>query len=419
MDRRSLERSQDFTASSLDDELAVAVLTGGADRPYAYGLAMALISKGVTLHVIGNDDLDCPEFRGKAEVNFLNLRGSQHPGACVATKIGRVLLYYAKLIRYAATAKPRVFHILWNNKFEAFDRTLLMLYYRWLGKKIVFTAHNVNARRRDGNDTWLNRFSLRTQYRLADHIFVHTEQMKQELLEEFPVSDRYVTVIPFGINNAVPITDLTATDARRRLGIGAEEKPILFFGHIAPYKGLEYLVSAFRQALRKRGEYRLIIAGKPKNCESYWSQIRQSLEEEVQSGRILLRTDFIPDEETEVYFKAADVFVLPYKHIYQSGVLFLGQSFGLPALAADVGSLKEEIVEGETGFIFKPEDSVALANAIERYFQSDLYRDLERRRRAIRVHATETHSWDMVARLTMDVYASLRRPMPCPTAVAS
>ena len=54
-------------------------------------------------------------------------------------------MYYAKLIRYAATAKPKIFHILWNNKFESFDRTLLMLYYRFLGKRIVLTAHNVNA----------------------------------------------------------------------------------------------------------------------------------------------------------------------------------------------------------------------------------------------------------------------------------
>ena len=45
-----------------------------------------------------------------------------------------MLLYYARLIRYAATAKPKIFHILWNNKFESFDRTLLMLYYRLLGK---------------------------------------------------------------------------------------------------------------------------------------------------------------------------------------------------------------------------------------------------------------------------------------------
>ena len=96
-------------------------------------------------------------------------------------------MYYARLIRYAATAKPRIFHILWNNKFESFDRTLLMLYYKVLGKKIVLTVHNVNAGRRDSKDTRLNRLTLRIQYRLADHIFVHTEKMKRELIEEFGV----------------------------------------------------------------------------------------------------------------------------------------------------------------------------------------------------------------------------------------
>ena len=130
-------------------------------------------------------------------------------------------------------------------------------------------------------------------------------------------------------------------------------------------------------------------------------------------GRVLLRAEFIPDDETEVYFKAADVLVLPYRHIYQSGVLFLGHSFGLPVLAADVGSLKDEIVEGKTGFVFRPEDSVDLAKAIERYFASDLYADLNNRRQEIRDYATQRHSWDVVGQMTMSVYASLLRiPFP-------
>ena len=54
-------------------------------------------------------------------------------------------------------------------------------------------------------------------------------------------------------------------------------------------------------------------------------------------GEYCSRPEFIPDDETEIYFKAADVLVLPYRDIYQSGVLFLGHSFGLPVLAADVG----------------------------------------------------------------------------------
>jgi glycosyltransferase involved in cell wall biosynthesis len=58
----------------------------------------------------------------------------------------------------------------------------------------------------------------------------------------------------------------------------------------------------------------------------------------------------------------------------------LGYSFGLPVLAADVGSLKDGVVEGKTGFVFRPEDPIDLARAIERYFASDLYAELNSRR---------------------------------------
>ena len=387
--------------------IAVALLTGGGDKPYAFGLATSLISKGIALDVIGSDDLDDPEFHGKPDVNFLNLRGSQRTDVSFTRKVFRVSAYYTKLIRYAATARPKVFHILWNNKFETLDRTVLMFYYRFLRKKIVLTVHNVNAGRRDAKDTRLNRLTLRIQYHLADHIFVHTQKMRLELIEEFGVQPTVVTVIPFGINNAVPNTCFTPRDAKEKLGIHDTDKTILFFGNIAPYKGLEYLVAAFKRILIRCDNYRLIIAGRPKNCEGYWTAIRNDIRAEEESGRILLKADFIPDNETEVYFKAADVAVLPYRHIYQSGVLFLAHSFGLPVIAADVGSLKDEIVEGTTGFVFTAEDPVDLARAIERYFVSELYANLNNRRREIRDYATERNSWDVVGELTCDVYGRL------------
>lgn len=394
-------------------EVAVTLLTGGGDKPYAFGLATELISKGANLDVIGSDELDCPEFHGKPGVNFLNLRGDQRPDVSFVRKVLRVSMYYARLIRYAVTARPRIFHILWNNKLELFDRTLLMLYYKALGKKIVLTVHNVNSGKRDSKDSVLNRFTLKVQYRLADHIFVHTKQMKLELFEEFGVYGDRVTVIPFGINNAVPNTRLTPAEARERLGIGDTEKVILFFGNIAPYKGLEYLITAFQRIQTQRDNYQLIVAGWPKNCERYWTTTREAIREDVRAGRVLLRADYIPDDETEIYFKAADVLVLPYRHVYQSGVLFLGYSFGLPAIAADVGSLKDEIVEGKTGFVFRPRDPVELAKTIERYFASDLYAQLSVRRQEIRDFAIKQHSWDVVGQATLSTYASLLRiPYP-------
>jgi D-inositol-3-phosphate glycosyltransferase len=406
-DLQAAGKSSAVTSSASGPDIAVALLTGGRDKPYVFGLATALISKGATLDLIGSDYVDSPDFHGDPRVNFLNLRGDQSVNAGLTRKMSRVSKYYAKLIGYASTAKPKIFHILWNNKFETFDRTLLMLYYRILGKKIVLTAHNVNAAVRDSKDTLLNRFTLRIQYRLADHIFVHTDKMKLELREQFGVREDRVTIVPFGINNSIPDTGVTPSEARRRLGIRDDEKAILFFGNIAPYKGLEYLTTAFRQILSQRDNYRLIIAGWPKNCESYWTAIRETLREGVQNERVLVRAEYIPDEETEVYFKAADVLVLPYRFIFQSGVLFLAYSFGLPVVAADVGTLKDEIIEGKTGFVFRPEDSVDLASTIERYFDSGLFANLSNRRQEIRGFAMERHSWDTVGQMTMKVYADL------------
>lgn len=396
-------------------DLSVALLTGGGDQPYAFGLSNALMSAEVGLDIIGNDELDCAAFHGRPKVNFFNLRGDQSSGAGIATKVHRLSRYYVRLISYAATAKSPIFHILWNNRIEWFDRTLLMLYYKLLGKKVVLTAHNINAGTRDANDTVFNRMTLRAQYRLADHLFVHTEKMKQDMVEQIGIKSSQITVIPFGINNAVPHTDLTTREAKQRLGIQADEKAILFFGNIAPYKGLEYLVGAFHQIAVRNECYRLIICGRAKDAK-YWQTIEKTIRHDVGSGRVLLRADFVPDEETEIYFKAADVVALPYTHIFQSGVLFLGYSFGLPVVASDVGSLREDIVEGETGFVCKPCDAEDLARALEAYFASPLYQQLEARRNQIHNFAAETHSWDTVSRITCSIYRQLLSPAQSPSA---
>jgi len=388
--------------------IEVGLLTGGFDRPYAYGLAMALASKQVALDVIGSDEVDSPEMHSTTGLRFLNLYGDPRRTFGLVRKAARVLIFYVRILSWAAVAKPKVFHILWNNKVQLFDRTLLMLYYKLLGKQVVFTAHNVNAGERDGNDSALNRVTLKIQYRLADHIFVHTPKMKQELVSGYGIHTNKVTVIPFGINNSVPDTDLTPAMAKRRLGVRKSEKTILFFGALRPYKGLEYLVAAFQQLTSTHTDYRLVIAGEPKRgSEAYLEEIQASIAGDVAAGRTVASLEFIPDDETELYFKAADVLVLPYTLVFQSGVLFLGYSFGLPAIATSVGSFADDIIEGRTGFLCKPSDPSELAKAIEQYFASDLYQELDSRRAEIRSYAEAGHSWDEVGSVTRRVYAGL------------
>ena len=389
-------------------EIEVGLLTGGGDKPYAFGLAMALVSGGVCLDFIGSDEVDSPELHTSPNLRFLNLRGNQRHDASFATKIRRVLIYYVKLIRYAAVARPKIFHILWNNKFQLFDRTLLMLYYKLQGKKVVLTAHNINAGKRDSNDSLFNRLTLRIQYRLADHIFVHTEKMKGELLKDFGVSAQAVSVIPLGINNAVPQTDLTPEQAKRLLGISEGKRTILFFGRIGPYKGLHFLVTAFQQIVAQNPDYQLVIAGQPREgADKYLDEILHTISSDVSCGRVIQKIQYIPDEETEVYFKAADVLMLPYTQISQSGVLLLGYSFGLPAIATDVGSFSEDIIDGGTGYLCKPGDPDGLARAMERYFESDLFKTLHSRRQEIRNYAEAKYSWSVVREKTCSVYAKL------------
>jgi len=388
--------------------MKISLLTGGDDPNYAFPLASSLASKGIVIDFIGNDRMQRPEITSIENVNYLNLRGDQSENVPRRKKICRVLKYYGRLVKYTAKTDTALFHILWLNKFVHFDRTLLMLYYKISGKRIVFTAHNVNAAERDGNDNLLNRITLRFMYTTVDHIIVHTEKMKQQLIDDFNVTADKVTVIPFGMNTFIPVTMLTEEQAKKKLNLKSNEKNLLFFGRITPYKGLEHLVSAVAYLKEKGCEFKLIIAGKvEKKYESYWKKIDESIKVNHLQDYIIKRIEFIPEEDIEIYFKAADVLILPYKHIFQSGPLFTSYNFGLPVIATDVGSFKEDIVEGETGFICKPGDPEDLAEKMELYFNSDLYMNLEANRRKIMEFAQERYSWERNGETIYSIYRNL------------
>jgi glycosyltransferase involved in cell wall biosynthesis len=152
----------------------------------------------------------------------------------------------------------------------------------------------------------------------------------------------------------------------------------------------------------------LIIAGRiEKGCAPYWQEIQSRISAAGIWSSLIERIEHVPDADTEIYFKAADVLALPYTYIFQSGVLFLAYNFGLPVIASNVGSLKEDIIEGRTGFLCKPQDPNDLAKSIETYFCSELYRHLDSRRQEIQNFASERHSWTKVGEITRTVYRSL------------
>lgn len=190
----------------------------------------------------------------------------------------------------------------------------------------------------------------------------------------------------------------------------AGERGLLFFGQIAPYKGVEYLIAAVAMLAKAGQRVRVIVAGKGKRgSEDYWRHIQRSILDFGIGDLVVQKIHFIPDDEVENYFKAADAVVIPYVNIFQSGVPFLAFSFGLPVIATDVGSLREDITN-ETGFLWRPKDPGDLARAIAEFYQSGLLQDQEGGVRVrIRRFAAERHSWETVGERTNAVYASLTR----------
>jgi glycosyltransferase involved in cell wall biosynthesis len=390
------------------NEMKAALLTAGKDQHYALGLLRALQGKPVHIEFIGSDVMATSEVVRTGYVDFYNLVGNLDSATSIRQKVLRLLKYYVRLVIYTARTDTKLFHILWFRKFPYIERTLLNIYFKILGKKLVFTAHNVDDQARNGNSSLINKLSLRFLYHIVDHILVHTPKMKMQLIKELGIVEKKITVVPHGINDVIPEASLTRLEAKQQLGFDPNEKILLFFGNIAPYKGLEDLIQALA-ALIEEDRFRLVIAGpvKDKDCEGYWRELEKRIDEFRLSDYVHREIRFIPDENVGVFFKASDISVLPYKRIYQSGVLLLSYRQGLPVIAADVGSLAEDIVEGQTGWIFRAGDPADLAAKIRTYFASDLFRDLESNGQRIREYGDNRFSWAKNVDSTFAVYQIL------------
>jgi D-inositol-3-phosphate glycosyltransferase len=392
------------------DATRVALLTGGKDRHYVIGLLRALGSKAVLVDCVAGDEIEGADV-GR-HVRLVNLVGGQDAARSLAARVRGVAGYYARLLGYVCRTRARVVHVLWFRKFERTEGVVLTALLRLAGKKIVFTAHNVDADARDGTSTRVRRLALRALYRAVHHILVHTEKMQDELCEQFGVARTKVTVVPFGVNDVIPRSALPRLEARRRLGLHGDDRVLLFFGTIVPYKGVDDLLRAVGRLVKdgKGDQLRVVIAGPVwSGAREYWSGLERLIESLGLADRVRtdVRFEYIPDEEVGVFFRAADVSVLPYRNIYQSGVLALSYFQGVPVIVADVGSLGTDVIDGKTGLLFAAGDDADLAAAIQRYFASDLYANAEGTSRVVRDYGMERFSWSRNADLTADVYRRL------------
>lgn len=392
--------------------MRVAILNaGGFNVDYVYGLVAAL-ARHADIHV---DLLDSNQslhlYDGLPNVRVFNLLGKEGAAVPVWYKGWRQIRYYWRLFWYVLRTDATVFHIQWLNRFELFERLAVVPWFRMMGKRLVFTAHNVDSHaRNDGRSSLLNRSTLLFMYRRMDRIIAHTQSIRAELVAQFGIPIHRIEVIPHGILDVhASRRGVSQQQARASLGIPLDARVLLFFGCWAPYKGLDLLVRAMAVAVASDPSVYLVVAGAARS-DSYRRKIERLVRESSLQNRITMYPDFVAESAVETYFLASDCTVLPYRRISQSGVPFLAYSFGLPVIASKVGGLPETVVPGVTGLLYEPNDPMELVKSISEYFSSDLYRNLLQNRARIMAFARESFSWDTSADLTAEMYRSITPP---------
>lgn len=189
---------------------------------------------------------------------------------------------------------------------------------------------------------------------------------------------------------------LTFEVAKQKLKLDFNTKYLLFFGFIRDYKGLDLLINAFADERLRKFPVKLLVAGEYYSSpEPYLELIKKNNLEEL----IELRTDFIPDDEVNLYFSAADMVVQPYKSATQSGVTQIGYHFNKPMLVTNVGGLSEIIPDGKIGYVVEP-DVTSIANALVDFFANNRISEFETNI----VEEKKKFSWSKLVQTFLSVY---------------
>ena len=154
--------------------------------------------------------------------------------------------------------------------------------------------------------------------------------------------------------------------ARKVLSIGQDEKIILFFGYIRPYKGLDLLLNAMATNAIKHANIKLLIVGEfYEDAQPYHDLIKTLALEE----RLIIHSEFVPDNKVKNYVCAADFIIQPYKNATQSGVTPLAYYFEKPMLVTNVGALADSVPNGKVGEVVEP-NADAIAKGIETLYNN-------------------------------------------------
>lgn len=234
---------------------------------------------------------------------------------------------------------------------------LVVLLASFFNIKIAAIVHDVSGFAK--RDSFFYRNIILNYF--VKHIVVHNQFSKRMLLNSVRnrKSIAKIKVIKHGNFISNEMTKSPKRMAKNFLKIEDECKYILFFGQIKKVKGLDVLLHAV--SIIKDSNIKLIIAGKP--WKDDFNEYNRLIEELGISNKLHLLVRYISEEEKAYLFSICDFIVLPYREIYQSGVLLMAMSNKTPVITSDLEPFKE-VLNLNQGLIFKNENYLDLANKI-------------------------------------------------------
>jgi beta-1,4-mannosyltransferase len=218
-------------------------------------------------------------------------------------------------------------------------------------RPILWTVHNLHGHE-SGVPAARERTMLRYFARRATRLRVFSASSAERVCALLGVDQSRVVVIPEGNYVDYYPNKISRGDARARLGLPEPGLVLLWLGHIRPYKGLRELIEAFRKL--GRADWRLVIAGRP-YIESYAAEIA-ALAKDVPG--VDFHPRYVPEEELQVFYNAADAVVLPFAEVENSGSLVMAMGFGKPVVAPDRGVIRERLCR-QTELIYTGDDLAA------------------------------------------------------------
>lgn len=280
------------------------------------------------------------------------------------------------LSRFLNSRKYDIIHFIGQNEMYIF-------LYKLLRCPKVFTFHEVMKRLKLGNPEKFKLVNFISRKRST--VILHSSNTKTDYLNNYNPLNKDINVIKFGLFETYRLFPVQAPEELRTL---------LFYGIILPYKGLEYLVEAFKIVKNEIKDVKLIIAGRG---QIYFDD--SILKDEA----IELINRTITEEELVHLNKRATIVICPYIAASQSGIPVTSFVFNKPVIASNVEGITEYVIDGYNGILVPPRDSITLASEIKRLLVDPKLKDTFKTN-IKKLNDESRSNWISIAKKTLEVY---------------